>query len=72
MIERQWIFSYKENIHQIYWNQYAPSCSVYIDWYNTQSKVSYALITYKASHRWSILYDIFWNDKMRVLFDRNT
>ena len=40
MIERQWIFSYKENIYQIYWNQYAPSCSVYIDWYNTHIKVS--------------------------------
>ena len=40
MIERQWIFSYKENIPQIYWNQCVPSCSVYIDWYNTHIKVS--------------------------------
>ena len=40
MIERQWIFSYKENIHQIYWKQYAPSCFIYIDWYNTDIKVS--------------------------------
>ena len=40
MIDRQCIFSYKENIHQIYWNQYTPSCSVYIDWYNTHIKVT--------------------------------
>ena len=40
MIESQWIFLYKENIHQIYWNQYVPSDCVYIDWYNTHIKVS--------------------------------
>ena len=39
MIKHQWIFCYKDQYSTDILNQYASSCSAYIDWYNTHIKI---------------------------------